>query len=496
MYTTAPRKQPKKRIFFTGFIIVCLVVGFYQTNKALPVDISYSGSAHVIPESQVEVFYDRTFMNAEGERQIEQEIFDEILRMISESSEYVLVDMFLFNDFLGVSTSSHRSLTEELTNALIAQKEAYPDMTVQVITDPINVIYGGHDSIHLNNLKAAGVSVVLTDLTQLRDSNPIYSTLWRTVGQWWGNSTKPGLLPNPFSATEQKLSMRSYLQLLNFKANHRKVIVADYEVGDQFGLATLVTSANPHDGSSAHSNIAVRIDSNIWHDVLVAEAAVADFSGVEFTQPGFEVVDIAPGNTTDTLIAQLVTEKMIKTALLGLIRVLEAGDTLDMAMFYIADRDVVAALKAADTRGVQLRLLFDPNKDAFGREKGGLPNRQVAHELMSHTEGNTVVRWCVTNGEQCHSKLTISKVGNSVTILQGSANLTRRNLDNYNLETNMLLQGEDELSIFVNTQNFFDTQWGNEDGEQYSVAYIAYADDSLRKTIQYRLMEWSGLSSW
>jgi len=62
--------------------------------------------------------------------------------------------------------------------------------------------------------------------------------------------------------------MLNYLALLNSKANHRKVILADR--GDE--VVALVTSANPHDGSSAHGNVGI----------LFSGAAVADLSHGRF----------------------------------------------------------------------------------------------------------------------------------------------------------------------------------------------------------------------
>ena len=38
-------------------------------------------------------------------------------------------------------------------------------------------------------------------------------------------------------------------------------------------------------------------------------------------------------------------------------------------MFYLSERKIVKGLIAAHERGVKLRILLDPNKDAFGREK-------------------------------------------------------------------------------------------------------------------------------
>lgn len=68
-------------------------------------------------------------------------------------------------------------------------------------------------------------------------------------------------------------------------------------------------------------------------------------------------------------------------------------------MFYFSDRDIINALTNAADRGVNIKILMDPNKDAFGRTKDGTPNRQVASELHKH---GIKIRWCNTYGEQCH----------------------------------------------------------------------------------------------
>jgi phosphatidylserine/phosphatidylglycerophosphate/cardiolipin synthase-like enzyme len=480
----------------TAVLVWVIIVGVYHVYKPLPEEFSYQGEVQNVLESDVHFFRDTTYVDAAGVRQIEQEIFDEVLRMITEAQEYVLVDMFLFNDFLGAATTSHRSLSQELTDALINKKETSPDTIVQVITDPINTIYGGINSPQLVALETAGVRVILTDLTTLPDSNPLYSAPWRVFGQWWGNSTRTGYLPNPFDNQGQKLSMRSYLRLLNFKANHRKVIVADHNQDGVTGISTLITSANPHDGSSAHSNIAVRVDNALWSDVVTTETAVAELSDNTLIPPPIIPDPIAVESGEDVVSVELITEQAIKERILAEITALEFGDRLDIAMFYLAERDIIQALRTADARGVAVRLLLDPNKDAFGREKGGLPNRQVAHELVRESEGNTTIRWCDTTGEQCHSKMLIFSHGDTTTLIQGSANLARRNIDGFNLETNMVLTGASSTTVLREAQDFFNQQWNNEDGRQLSVAYEEYADSSRLKTLRYRFMEWSGLSSW
>jgi hypothetical protein len=51
---------------------------------------------------------------------------------------------------------------------------------------------------------------------------------------------------------------------------------------------------------------------------------------------------------------------------------------VDAAVFYFLDRCIVKAFTGAIQRGAQVRLLLDANRDAFGREKNGIPNREVA----------------------------------------------------------------------------------------------------------------------
>ena len=95
---------------------------------------------------------------------------------------------------------------------------------------------------------------------------------------------------------------------------------------------------------------------------------------------------------------------------------------------------------------MNVRVLLDPNKDAFGREKNGIPNRQVASEL---NDAGVNVRWCNTQGEQCHSKMIIKSNGQQAELILGSANFTARNLKNYNLQQieEVLIKNNMNLSV-------------------------------------------------
>lgn len=472
--------------------LIVAAAALFGLFKPLPLGTRVAGPVHAVPDSSVHFFADRTYTDASGVRHMEQEIFDEVFRMVRGANSYVLVDMFLFNDLLGTGTSSHRALSQELTDVLIEKKKFNPEVSIQVITDSVNQIYGGYESPHIAQLRAVGIPVTVTKLSELRDSNPIFSGAWRALFQWIPDGL-PAVLPNILDARKPKLALRPYLAALNFKANHRKVVVADSMQGGVLRVSSLITSANPHDGSSAHSNMAVRIDEAMWRDVIESERAVAIFSGDSFVQvpEPFRTVTDAEGAVS----VQLLTEGAIEDAIVSRIRSLESGDSLDMAMFYLSDRDVVRAIKAADTNGATIRVLLDPNKDAFGRKKDGVPNRQVADELLKHTEGNTSVRWCATHGEQCHSKLLVFTTSSTSAMIAGSANLTRRNIGDFNLESNVLIEGNSVTAI-RDAKAFFNETWTNPNGRVYSTDYDTYKNESLLKTIQYRIMEGLGTSSF
>ncbi|MGD8176146.1 phospholipase D-like domain-containing protein [Marinimicrobium sp. ARAG 43.8] len=472
------------KITLLALLLLLVGVGVYHTWKPLPEGINFTGPARSVASP---VFLaDRTYVEADGTRHSEQVIFDEIKNMIARAERFVLVDMFLFNEYQGAMDTTHRALASELTQALIQQKQRHPAMQVLVVSDPLNTVYGGLASPHFAALEEANIPVTLTRLPRLRDSNPLYSSLWRPFIQPWGNSEGKAL-PNPFG--EGRVSVRSYLALLNFKANHRKLAITDD--GDQ--LVALVTSANPHDGSSAHGNVALRFGGAAAWDLLDSETAVLAFSNGPTPVPGIQRARTTSDRQNPATL-RIVTERAVERAVLDMLQQAQPGDRVDMAMFYVSDRHIVHELRKAAERGVVLRLLLDPNKDAFGREKNGVPNRPVAHELV---QAGVSVRWCDTHGEQCHAKWLMHRSQNGkAQMLLGSTNFTRRNLHNLNLETSVLLSGETPQAPFREAADWFDDRWSNRDDRQYSVAYEAYADERLWPRLLYRIMETTGLSTF
>ncbi|MBU2538905.1 MAG: phospholipase, partial [Proteobacteria bacterium] len=132
---------------------------------------------------------------------------------------------------------------------------------------------------------------------------------------------------------------------------------------------------------------------------------------------------------------------------------------------------------------------------AFGRSKNGIPNRPVASELVERSDGAIQVRWYETHGEQFHSKLTIISQPEHTVLIGGSANLTRRNIDDLNLETCLEVSGPAEAKVMREATGYFERIWRNRDGN-YSIDFKEFFEDSPLRYWLYRFQEWSGMSTF
>jgi sugar-specific transcriptional regulator TrmB len=297
----------------------------------------------------------------------------------------------------------------------------------------------------------------------------------------WGVS--PGkALANPMG--EGRVSVRSMLKLLNFKANHRKLAVTDKSL--------LVTSGNPHDASSAHCNVALRVDgAGMWMG-NEAEAAILRISDAEeliAERGGSGELDPETGYRLE-----LLTERKIKEKALEMLEEAAVPGRIELSMFYLSDRDVVRALLDAKKRGCDVRVILDPSKDAFGRTKSGVPNRQTAARLVKK---GISLRWAATHGEQFHVKmLYVELPGDLATLLLGSGNFTRRNLDNFNAECDLALTAPLEHEAMARARDTFARWWSNPDGQIHTVEYAVYEDRSLWRRFKAWMMETTGLSSF
>ena len=240
-----------------------------------------------------------------------------------------------------------------------------PALRVLVITDPINELYGAWPSTALAQLRGAGIDVVSVDLDRLRDPDPIYSALWRPLGSWSTSQVgDAGTLGNPLDVGPATVSASMWLRMLNFKASHRKLIVAD---DGQGGLVSLVSTADANDGGSAHSNVGLRFAGPLARTILDSELQVARFSGwtSAWQLRGFRARSaMSPACDCDCS-----PRGAIGRELKAAIDTAQSGESISIAALYLSDREIVRALLKAASRQVRVRLILDPNKDRYGRDR-------------------------------------------------------------------------------------------------------------------------------
>jgi phosphatidylserine/phosphatidylglycerophosphate/cardiolipin synthase-like enzyme len=141
---------------------------------------------------------------------------------------------------------------------------------------------------------------------------------------------------------------------------------------------------------------------------------------------------------------------------------------------------------------------MDPNKDAFGHTKTGIPNQPVASELVAASDGAIHVRWYRTHGEQFHTKLAMIYSPERFWLTLGSSNFTRRNLADYNLEANLVIELPRTTAVAQQTLDYFETLWSNRAslGIEYTADFGFYADPSQLHYWLYRVMEGTGASTF
>jgi HKD family nuclease len=501
------RSRVWRRAILWTLVALWIGTAYWQTNKSLPPGVHIDSSWYPMTPGHAAFIADITSADAYGRQNASQAIFDEVLGVVRSAHKFIVLDYFLFNSQLGIPAGASqplRGLSGELRDALIERRREVPQLQVLFITDPINEVYGGVTSRDLRLLRAAGVEVAVTNLDTLRDSNFLYSSLWRLGIRWWSGGAHSsdseaaagGWLPNPLDESAEPISFGAWARLLNFKANHRKLVIAD---DGRDGLIAVVGSANIHDASSAHSNAALKVTGPAILPLLHSELEIARFSGwsghLDIPAASQDPPAAAPAGGARM---KVLTEGAIRSELLERLAAAVSGESIDIAMFYVSDREIIQALLAASRRGVGVRLILDPNKDAFGHAKSGIPNQPVASELVAASDGAIHVRWYRTHGEQFHTKLAMIYSAERFWMTVGSANLTRRNLADYNLEANLAIELPRGARMAQQAIDYFETLWSNRAGLgiEYTADFGYYADPSQLHYWLYRFMEGSGVSTF
>jgi hypothetical protein len=509
-------------ILVIAAIVAALIVFLpllLHSSRPLPKGTDIDAQSVPTSPKDIRLLIDQTAWEpTAGTRVIQQEIFDEMLAMIGRADSFIYLDLFLWNPWKGSLSIEHRKLAMELAETLIQRKMAVHNLAVIILTDPINRIYGLQEPSFFKEMARAGIPVVFTDLSLLPDSNRLYSPYWNLTEMFLSSSllknwSSEPRIANPFESGGPEISVLQFGRMIQFKANHRKVVITG---STATGLEMLVGSLNPADGSSAHSNMAVLVRGRAVLELLNSELELLDWSSSKGNNNGESPNTVgltaeSIRKRAETLIngkegapgwpeVKLLTEGAIGRSLVSLLNGTSMGDEVRIALFYLSEMEVIEAIKRAAVRGVSIRLILDPNRDAFGMKKIGIPNRPVAAKIMKLSDKHDIdVRWADTHGEQYHTKSMSITYGHSASgvFLTGSANWTKRNLGNLNLEADLLVGNAPHIIEAYNL--YFDTIWNNTDGLSHTVPYENYRESGLKlilKNAVYQLQEQWGAGTF
>src|SRR5699024_7147681 len=111
-------------LFPLCFIALVIASVFVASCRQMPTGMNTDSA--LLPFENGHLWADNTAVDGQGKRHIEQEIFDEVFRLIEQAERLVCFGMFLMNAFQGATPVEHRAVASELTNALIAKIRAAP----------------------------------------------------------------------------------------------------------------------------------------------------------------------------------------------------------------------------------------------------------------------------------------------------------------------------------------------------------------------------------
>ena len=472
--------------------------------------------------SDADLLIDRTYRDiTTGQNILDHEILDAMIDEIQSAETFLIVDFFLWNKWQGRFAKNKnnvqelRSLADLLADAIIEKRQQNPEIPILLITDPINRLYGNNDPELFQSFNDLGIPVVYTDLSNLPDSNKLYSKqvrFWSKFYDLSSNSNRFRIFPNLVESKAERLSFSQFFKALHLKANHRKVLIAGYRNSPS---KMIIGSFNPSDASSFNSNLAVSVAGPLADYVARSEMKIAQWSALKpenLLGKRFELEDafrrlneaLLPQNHFNQYASRktgvrFISEGSTNQVLLDLFNNSDKGTEIDIAMFYFSDRKMIKALKSAAKRGVKIRLILDQNKNAFGFKKIGVPNRSVADELMQLDEVDSIqIHWAsAKTGGQFHSKAIRVFDDKQDILFLGSSNLTHRSINNFNLEANVMFN--EVVTVNNEFDLYFESVWGNSLGFEETVEYKALKNPKWMQYIRlcfYRIQEWTQLSTY
>jgi len=349
-------------------------------------------------------------------------------------------------------------VTRELAQRLLARKHLRPHLKIVLVTDPANEAFGGSPAQMLTSLERAGVIVARVRLDRLRDSNPLYSGLWRLAFGWWSD---------PFDETPGRATLPALARSRNSKSDQRQLVVADDGSG---GWNAIIAPA----GATA----SLTLRGPLARAIIAGELQVAAWSTDDDRLPVGPSMDDRGVGSID---ARFLTEGAIESALFDALGAAGSGDRLGIAVENFSERRLIAAALRAAARGASLQVLLARNRE---------PNQAVADELLRGGGGRIEIRWYLGSDAASLPRLLLFRHGEDVWMNLGTANYTRRNLGDLNLAASVELRMPVRAAAARAVTEYFSEAW--------SVAATdpKFAAASAADYWHYRFAEASGLSSF
>jgi phosphatidylserine/phosphatidylglycerophosphate/cardiolipin synthase-like enzyme len=136
---------------------------------------------------------------------------------------------------------------------------------------------------------------------------------------------------------------------------------------------------------------------------------------------------------------QVYIDREVKPAILNLIS--ESEKEIDIEVYILTDQDVIKALQRAETRGVEVRIILDPNQPSNLKNVDQLKNRGVE------------VKWYpATKPAQMHRKCAMF---DKKKVFLGSTNWTHNGFTK-NCEINLLI---DDPQTIAKIEEIFSRDW-------------------------------------
>lgn len=507
--------------------------GEFDINKHLSLNpknrVATNSGWFKVDESDVNFVMTYNGFNYKTHKRVRnREIIYKALDMIKNAEKQITLSVFLFDNMYS-KTIPDFDVVEELTNTLLAKKKEKPEIKITVILDPLHRSYSRRTSPSVQKFIDNGIDVFYSDLLATKAASKLgfpegIGHVGRILDEislgLFGSvvNTTAAAINMPFAGNldGHTIDLEVAFGASLLKANHRKILVTDINGSDQY--ETLVSSANPHNGSDDSTNTALSVKGDLAkfvYSVLREDAAhsmlkqttipltigmkkyaqLSNDSKEKYRLPKYspkrlkeyfsevlppiDLESLDKGSEDKNVSAKFVSEIEVRKEAIRLLKEAQDDDIIRLQMFYLSEPEIVKTISEVSKRSGRknnpILILLDPSKDAFNKIKDGTPNRQVAHFLVNELGSNIKLRWYATHGEQNHAKILsiTNEESSKYEIFTGSTNWTGKNMNNINMEANLSIKGAKKLNDKFN--KIFDKLFYNqEENILYSWDYSAY----------------------